>query len=273
MHGRRRRSGTALTTLLVAVLVLGMLALAVMVWSRERFAVTGGAMGQTTGIAEPATPRTRGVSEGATETTIPGLPTLARKPVPVSGGYGECSADGDGGDRELNRLKNRVDTAAWLPAEFEAVRSLTWSRRVERRHRNVLTRSDRAAIGKYEGLPLSIEGYFVAARQSGPESTNCHGADADYRDWHLWLAAAPGGDRTSAIIVEATPPVRAGHPGWTLSVMRRLARDSTRVRVSGWLFLDPEHPEQVGRTRGTLWEIHPVMRIEARRNGRWEEIN
>jgi hypothetical protein len=50
-------------------------------------------------------------------------------------------------------------------------------------------------------------------------------------------------------------------------------RDSTRVRLSGWLLLDTEHPEEVGRTRGTIWEIHPVMRIEARRGNRWVDIS
>jgi hypothetical protein len=35
---------------------------------------------------------------------------------------------------------------------------------------------------------------------------------------------------------------------------------------------DPEHPEQLGKTRGTLWEIHPVMRIEIRRGGAWHSI-
>jgi hypothetical protein len=38
------------------------------------------------------------------------------------------------------------------------------------------------------------------------------------------------------------------------------------------LMLDPEHPEQLGKTRGTLWEIHPVMRIEVRRGGRWGDL-
>ena len=37
-----------------------------------------------------------------------------------------------------------------------------------------------------------------------------------------------------------------------------------RVRISGWLMLDQMHPESVGRNRVTLWEVHPIMRVEWR---------
>ena len=76
-----------------------------------------------------------------------------------------------------------------------------------------------------------------------------------------------------SIVVETTPVIRARHPEWKLGEIHRLVRDSTPVRVSGWLLFDPDHPDQLGKTRGTLWEIHPVMRIELQRDGRWVEIN
>jgi hypothetical protein len=48
------------------------------------------------------------------------------------------------------------------------------------------------------------------------------------------------------------------------------AHDKARVTVSGWLMLDPDHPSDATGTpnkphpsRGTIWEIHPVMKIEA----------
>ena len=46
-----------------------------------------------------------------------------------------------------------------------------------------------------------------------------------------------------------------------------------RVRISGWLMLDPEHPDQVGKTRGTIWEIHPIMQIEVNQNGQWTPLD
>ena len=103
----------------------------------------------------------------------------------------------------------------------------------------------------------------------GPESTNCHGADASFRDFHVWLSKAAGEDRTHSIVVEMTPAARTQHRNWTTDILNRLVRDRQRVRVSGWLLLDPDHPDQVGKTRGTIWEIHPIMRFEAQQGGKW----
>ena len=268
-----RRRGATLVSVLVAVLVLGIFALALFVWSQQRtVALRGDTTSQATKPPASPTTRTEHVSPGISGAHVRGLPIMARKPTPVSHGYQDCPAEGDGGDRQQNRLKNRVDSAAWLATDFDDVLSLPWPPGVDRRQRDHWTRGDRSAVAKYEGLPLSIEGYFAGAKQEGPEASNCHGADADFRDWHIWIASEPGRDRARSIVVETTPSVRAIHPEWTLSAIRRLARDSTRVRVSGWLFLDPEHPDQDGRTRGTIWEIHPVMRIEAWKNGQWEEM-
>ncbi|MFL5612923.1 MAG: hypothetical protein ACJ796_04605 [Gemmatimonadaceae bacterium] len=192
-----------------------------------------------------------------------------RKVLPVSGAFEGCPADGDGGDRGLNRLKNRIDSATWLPTPFASVLGFAWPRDVVRRMRGEWSWRDSIAVAHQEGLPVVVEGYFVASKQEGPEATNCHGAETRFRDWHLWLSEKPGKDRRRSIVVETTPVIRARHPEWSLSGVRRLVRDSTLVRVSGWLMLDPEHPEQLGKTRGTLWEIHPVMRIEVQRDGQW----
>ncbi len=54
---------------------------------------------------------------------------------------------------------------------------------------------------------------------------------------------------------------RAKVPRWTISALKRLAERHERVRISGWLMFDGEHPDQIGKTRGTLWEIHPVMPV------------
>ena len=165
------------------------------------------------------------------------------KPVPVSPGFQGCPAYGDGGDRQLNVLKNRVDSAAWMPTPFASVLGLGWPPGVVRRMRDEWSRRDSLSVAANEGLPVTVEGYFVAAKQEGPEATNCHGADASFRDWHLWLASTPGKNRTRSIVVETTPAIRALHPEWSLNGIHKLVRDSTLVRVSGWLMLDPEHPE------------------------------
>ena len=211
-------------------------------------------------------------SAGVTPARTDRLPTAPRRPKPESPGFEGCPGDGDGGDRDLNRLKNRVDTATWVATPFASILDLGWPAGVVRRSRATWSRSDERRVAASEGMPVAVEGYFVGAKVEGPESTNCHGAESKFRDWHLWLASSPGKDRRRSIVVETTPVIRARHPEWKLGAIRRLVRDSTLVRVSGWLMLDPEHPDQLGKTRGTLWEIHPVMRIEVQREGAWVDM-
>ena len=211
-------------------------------------------------------------SAGATPARTDRPPAPTRRPTPKSPGFEGCPGDGDGGDRELNRLKNRVDTATWVPTSFASILALGWPADVVRRSRASWSRSDERRVAASEGQPVIVEGYFVGAKVEGPEATNCHGAESKFRDWHVWLASSPGKDRRHSIVVETTPVIRAQHPKWKLGTIRSLVRDSTPVRVSGWLMLDPEHPDQLGKTRGTLWEIHPVMRIEVKREGKWSEL-
>jgi hypothetical protein len=107
----------------------------------------------------------------------------------------------------------------------------------------------------------------------GPESPNCHGADAEFRDFHIWVTKSAGEDRSGSIVVEVTPPLRARHPNWRTDLLGQIARKDQRVRISGWLLLDPEHPDQVGKTRGTIWEVHPVTKIEVSDGSRWMNID
>jgi hypothetical protein len=77
-------------------------------------------------------------------------------------------------------------------------------------------------------------------------------------------------DGAGAIVVEATPRVRFNHPGWTTHRLRQLAQNNKAVRISGWLLMDQEHPDQItAGIRGTLWEIHPIMQIEVQAAGQW----
>jgi hypothetical protein len=93
------------------------------------------------------------------------------------------------------------------------------------------------------------------------------------RDFHLWMVASPDDDRSTSMVVEVTPRIRANHLEWDIEAIRDLVRNKYRVRISGWLMLDPDHPDQVGKTRGTMWEIHPIMKIEVNRSGAWGELD
>jgi hypothetical protein len=203
----------------------------------------------------------------------PGLPVVSVKPTPKETTFRGCPPEGDGGDQQLNLLKNRVDEGDYLPAEFAAVEKLSWPRSVERLPRRRWSSDDAASVARYEGIPLSVEGYLAGAREQGPESTNCRGADPAMLDFHLWLVGSPDEDRSTSMVVEATPRIRASHPEWDLEVIQDLVHSKDKVRISGWLMLDAEHPDQVGRTRGTLWEIHPIMRIEVNHGGAWSTLD
>ncbi len=120
---------------------------------------------------------------------------------------------------------------------------------------------------------MVAEGYLALAREEGPESPNCH--SSTQHDFHVWVIDHPGGsaDRAGSVIAEVTPRIHVNHPGWTVNALNTLAQDGTKVRISGWLMLDQEHPEQLGQTRGTLWEIHPILHVELWQNNGWVPLD
>lgn len=204
-----------------------------------------------------------------TVTSTPGdLPDMPNKPKPQSSTFHGCPPQGDGGDPIMNTLKNRIDEGNYVPVSFDAIFNLTWPKAVEHRDRSTWSAEDTAAIAKSEGIPVIVEGYIYGAKESGSESANCHATSSDMVDWHVWFTKNPGEDRTHSIVIEPTPRSRANHK-WTIKMMEDLAKNQTPVRISGWVFFDPEHPDQIGKTRGTIWEIHPVMQIEFQQNGQW----
>jgi hypothetical protein len=225
------------------------------------------------GLPSPSPNKSGAPGAGAAETPLNRLPEMPVKPRPVNVAFRGCPPEGDGGDRAMNRLKNRVDEGDYVPVAFAAILRLDWPKRIESLNRDRWNPEEAAAIAHYEGVPVAVEGYLAKAKQSGPESCNCHGADNDMRDFHLFLTAKADGDRTRSIVVEPTPALRAKHAGWTLRNFNEIVREKKRVRLSGWLLFDAEHPEQIGKTRGTIWEIHPLMKVEVKQFGMWTTLD
>jgi hypothetical protein len=131
-----------------------------------------------------------------------------------------------------------------------------------------------------------VEGFLADVKSEGPEQTNC-GAPATARadvDWHSYLVEHPGDANRLSVIAEMTPRTRPAHH-WTFAGLHALAGSSTRVRLTGWLLLDPEHfnnvtgyvsPQGVPATnvwRVTIWELHPVTRIEVCQVGHWVDLD
>ncbi|HLY28796.1 MAG TPA: excalibur calcium-binding domain-containing protein [Aggregatilineales bacterium] len=206
-------------------------------------------------------------------TTAPGLLSGSNKQNLGEITFNGCPPQGDGGDAILNENKNRVDNGNYQPTDFNTILNLQWPQETERRAHDTWSTGAQAQVAQTEGLPVAVVGYLALARQEGPETPNCHSTtDADY---HVWFIDHPGSamDRVNSIIAETTPRVRVNHTQWTVNNLLAIAQAGTQVRISGWLMLDPEHPEQLGKTRGTLWEIHPIMQIELSQNGQWVPLD
>src|SRR5262249_1070656 len=178
---------------------------------------------------------------------IVGLPEMKEKPKPLEIVYKGCPPEGDGGDPVLNRLKNRVDEGDYVAAQFDVIFNLKWPASVEHKNHNQWSSEDTAMVERFEGIPVAVEGYLSKSKEEGPESCNCHGADHEFRDFHMWLTKTPDEDRSQSIVVEVTPRIRVNRPNWTTLELGKIARNNERIRVSGWLMLDPEHPEQLGK--------------------------
>lgn len=207
-----------------------------------------------------------------TATPSGGLPDMPNKPTPLDVSFNGCPPEGSGGDSEQNLLKNRSDEGDYAPVNFDAIYSLTWPVAIQQKERKNWSPEDKAAIAKYEGIPVVVEGYLAGAKESGAESANCGKTSSDMVDWHVWFVKNSGDGREVSIVIEPTPRSRANHQ-WTLAKLRPFIDNQTPVRISGWVFFDPEHPDQLGLTRGTLWEIHPVMQIEIWQNNSWVPLD
>lgn len=201
------------------------------------------------------------------------LPMMPDKPPASPEGFNGCPPEGEGGDVELNRLKNRVDKGAYVPVSLDSLLALTWPKSAERRLMSEWSPSGRAFISQYLGVPIVVEGYIEALREGVADPANCNRADEQNHLWRFYLTKEPKDRRAQAVIALSTPQTRVGHT-WRADFIRSfLVEGRVPVRVSGWLYFDPDHPYEIGRTRATLWEISPVMQIEVFQDGRWNPLD
>lgn len=190
------------------------------------------------------------------------------KPAPVSKVFqeskGACAAQGSGGDTATNLRKNRTDL---LPAPHDVTWAAINSLRFPAADRSRLswTSAQLKQIQPFEGVALRVVAYLshqvkVETEGSG-EATNCDSIEPTEVDWHIYLTEKPKQPIGKAVIIETTPRVRAAHH-WDNKVLARWVDTNQPVRVSGFLMLDPEHRDVVGTERSTVWEIHPITKIE-----------
>ena len=186
-----------------------------------------------------------------------------------------CDADGDTGDGATNILKNRTNVpSSYHPVSFRAIADLPYP--VAPQHRHDWTAPELDSIAPYEGVAVTVVGYAVALRvQTGGsgESTNCHMHKSAEVDWHIALVESAGDGEEKAVVVETTPRVRRFHPQWTKARFMPWVDSTNPVRVSGWLMLDPEHRNHLGTYRSTLWEIHPITKLEVWNGTAWVALD
>src|SRR5712691_7947269 len=78
-----------------------------------------------------------------------GNPQAHGNTAPDSGTFDGCPARGDGGDSQLNMLKNRTDTAPWTPVSFSDMISWTWPQSVEKQEMASWSQADANAVAQH----------------------------------------------------------------------------------------------------------------------------
>jgi hypothetical protein len=202
-----------------------------------------------------------------------------------------CPPDGaprnpDGGiDKVTNHLKNRVDipeTYHLVTVDFitgRATPSLPQPKPLSQDR----SKLDLTKVTPYEGAAISAVGYVKGVRvenqSDGPgkggESTNCYSLDASKVDWHMYLVANKTDGEPQSVNVETTPRIRGKSDfQWDEREIDRRLTENQLFRIGGWLMFDPEHQSFVGKSRATLWEIHPITKIEVSENdgGTWLDL-
>ena len=249
------------------------------VYSRYLTLVGGPAAAPAPTTTPPPPPPSGAVAASVDPNWGKGTPQVAVFHRP---GAPDCAAAGDPGDTLTDFLKNRIDEpASYHPVTFDAIVSLPYPKN-HKSHRTDWPAADLDVITPYEGVPISVTGFIArqngiivqdAQHSSNGEATNCHATDDPGVDWHITLVKHPTDPKSTGIVVETTPRVRAnGHP-WTPVMLTPHVAAGDSVRFSGWLMYDPEHFAQTTsydparpsgglKVRATLWEVHPVTRIE-----------
>jgi hypothetical protein len=193
----------------------------------------------------------------------------ARKPAVgqplIEDGQQVCGPTGDTNKqtaKDLNSNKNRTDVPGdsdYVDIAWDDLKSLPSNRKSD-----------------FIGAPIRVVGFLshrVKVENDGSgESTNCHLLGDNEVDWHIYFTKASAQQISQAIIIETTPRTRPQH-SWTTDMLGPLVDSQTKVRVSGWLMYDSEHVNVIGTQRATVWEVHPITRIEVQKNGQWVNLD
>lgn len=82
-----------------------------------------------------------------------------------------------------------------------------------------------------------------------------------------------GDGEKTAVVIEPTPRIKKNHPKRTKGRLDPWLDSDEPVRITGWLMMDPVHKNHLGKYRSTLWEIHPVTKIEVWKDDKWVNLD
>ncbi len=227
----------------------------------------------------------------------------AKKPSPCAPSIRECPLRGCSSstsafavyDPLLNEQKNRSDGPAATNAEvYSAADFMDESKFPVHRLKNHPNAPDPrgpwidSSIGKQfselESRQVTIDGFIARALPESAESCNCDISAGDVVDTHVNVVDRPENDTdpdpkvlvAHSVIAEVTWRVRGDHPEWTTENLEQLSitHDGLKVRITGDLTYDNLHWDMVSKGyRGTLWEIHPIKRIQVLLDGHWADYS
>lgn len=189
-----------------------------------------------------------------------------------TGNFHGCPSTGQGSDPYLNSLKNRdkPPTASMPVYTVNKLYQVTPSLPNRKVPRSQWTQQQRDSAARWESKPVAVVGYLVHPPvREGEEACNCK--SDQYVDHHMWLGPTPNALRKLAMVVEISPRSWPNHPTWknATATLKQVVQNKEKVRVMGWLTYDQEHKEQLGKTRRTLYEVHPIHRIQVFRGNQW----
>lgn len=161
-------------------------------------------------------------------------------------------------EKTLNKYKNG-------PAKFDPAKKATvipFAKIVTAAREND---SSKFKVGEY----VQVEGYLVEFTEEGPESCNCHKANASAKtgDVHIYIGATASAPKDKCMVVEITPAFKALHPNYESMLIK-----GKKVTVTGYFLYDYLHNQNSVNYctdcskanevwRKTCWEIHPVIKI------------
>jgi hypothetical protein len=245
----------------------------------------------------PADSATMSVAEAAAVVTVTnqlGNPATAidpswpkprlRRSIFVATTGKRCQAEGKiDSDWRTNIRKNRPDVPPRSRAvTWEALAdtvTLPFARGGLPTRREGWTDEEAAAVARFEGIPITVTGLLVIIKpqSSNGEATNCGFTGEANTDWHIAFVGLSDGSEGESVVIEPTPRFKRRHAAWKRAALRDYEADrrspGDSVRFTGYLFYDPSHESHLDTFRRTMWEIHPITRIEVFLNGGWVNID